>query len=89
MFSFAGAAVLALKDIVSSYEKLKVAAPLARLPYRGTFRIAFAEAYSGNDTTTLEYNPAHYGAAYRLDYTPETARFQDKLWGAVSATAWA
>ncbi|KAF9311831.1 hypothetical protein BG003_006916 [Podila horticola] len=89
MFSFAGASVLKLNDIVTSYEQLKVAAPLARLPYKGTYRCGVAEAYSGADTTTLEYNPARYSAAYRLDYTPETARFQDKLWGAVSATAWA
>ncbi|KAG0022440.1 hypothetical protein BGZ81_008541 [Podila clonocystis] len=89
MFSFAGASVVALKEIVTSYEQLKVAAPLARLPYGGNYRVGVAEAYSGTDTTTLEYNPARYSAAYRLDYTPETARFQDKLWGAVSATAWA
>ncbi|KAI9239985.1 MAG: hypothetical protein BYD32DRAFT_459222 [Podila humilis] len=88
MFSFAGAASIALDVIVEAYTDLKVAAPLANLPYKGTYRCGFIEVVSG-DTTALEYNPAYYSAAYRLDYTPETARHQDKLWGAVSATAWA
>ncbi|KAF9377782.1 hypothetical protein CPB97_009947 [Podila verticillata] len=88
MFSFAGAASVALDEIVKAYTDLKVAAPLANLPYKGTYRCGFIEVISG-DSTALEYSPAHYSAAYRLDYTPKTARHQDKLWGAVSATAWA
>ncbi|KAF9377777.1 hypothetical protein CPB97_009942 [Podila verticillata] len=88
MFSFAGASVIALSDIVKSYSDLKVAAPLANLPYKGNYRCGVIEAYSGDDTMTLEYNPARHSAAYRLDYTPDTARHQDKLWGATATTAW-
>ncbi|KAF9380396.1 hypothetical protein CPC16_010342 [Podila verticillata] len=88
MFSFAGASVIALNDIVQSYTGLKIAAPLAKLPYKGNYRCGVIEAYSGDDTMTLEYNPARYSAAYRLDYTPDTARHQDKLWGATATTAW-
>ncbi|KAF9931226.1 hypothetical protein BGZ67_005423 [Mortierella alpina] len=88
MFSFAGAAVLSLNDIADAFEKLSVPPNLARLPYKTTVNIAVIEVYSGNDAIPLEYNSERYVAALRLDYTPETARNHDLLWGAVSDTAW-
>ncbi|KAF9979629.1 hypothetical protein BGZ75_009411 [Mortierella antarctica] len=88
MFSSAGAAVLSLNDIADAFEKLSVPPNLARLPYKTTVNIAVIEVYSGNDAIPLEYNSERYVAALRLDYTPETARNHDLLWGAVSDTAW-
>ncbi|KAG9322428.1 hypothetical protein KVV02_004782, partial [Mortierella alpina] len=88
MLSFAGAAVLGLNDIAGAFERLSVLPTLARLPYKSTVNIAAIELYSGNDTIPLEYNSERYVAALRLDYTPETARNHDLLWGAVADTAW-
>ncbi|KAF9986999.1 hypothetical protein BGZ75_001184 [Mortierella antarctica] len=89
MFSFAGAAVIGLDQVVDAYEKLKIAPALQRLPYTNTVNVGFIEIYSMNDTMPLEYNPARYIAAHRLDYTPETARNHDQLWAAVAGVAWA
>ncbi|KAF9352359.1 hypothetical protein BGX26_009823 [Mortierella sp. AD094] len=88
MFSFAGASVIGLNKIVEAFEQLSVPPTLARLPYKNEVNIDIIEVYSGNDTVPLEYNPARYAAALRLDYTPETARNHDQLWGAVAETAW-
>ncbi|KAF9172585.1 hypothetical protein BGX21_009336 [Mortierella sp. AD011] len=88
MFSFAGASVIGLDAIVDTFERLSVPSTLARLPYKNQVNIDIIEIYSGNDTTPLEYNPARYAAALRLDYTPETARNHDQLWNAVAETAW-
>ncbi|KAG0001875.1 hypothetical protein BGZ80_010666 [Entomortierella chlamydospora] len=88
MFSFAGASVIGLDAIVDTFERLSVPPTLARLPYKNQVNVDIIEIYSGNDTIPLEYNPARYAAALRLDYTPETARNHDQLWNAVAETAW-
>ncbi|KAF9287093.1 hypothetical protein BGZ68_002246 [Mortierella alpina] len=89
MFSFAGAAVTSLDDVVSTCEALSITPILQRLPYKNTVNVGFIEIFSMNDTVPLEYNPARYVAAHRLDYTPETARNHDQLWAAVAGVAWA
>ncbi|KAG0213429.1 hypothetical protein BGX28_004485 [Mortierella sp. GBA30] len=89
MFSFAGASVFGLDQLVGEFEKLSVPPTLQYLPYKGTVRVSMIEVYSMNDTIPLEYNPSRYVAAHHIDYTPETARNHDQLWGAVAETAWA
>ncbi|KAF9113498.1 hypothetical protein BGX27_001452 [Mortierella sp. AM989] len=88
MFSFAGASVIGLDSIVEAFEDLGVPATLKRLPYKASAQIGIIEVYGRNDVTPLEYNPARHPAAYRLAYTPETARRHDLLWGSVAQTAW-
>ncbi|KAG0338409.1 hypothetical protein BG000_004036 [Podila horticola] len=88
MFSYAGASVKTVDEIVDNFEQLNVTAPFARLPYKGNFRVSIYDVYSKDDTVMLEYNPARHVAAHRLQYTPETARHHDLLWGAVAKTAW-
>ncbi|KAG0035879.1 hypothetical protein BGZ82_005013 [Podila clonocystis] len=88
MFSYAGASVKTLDEIMGNFDELNVTAPFARLPYKGTFRVTIYDVYSRDDTVMLEYNPARHVAAHRLQYTPETARHHDLLWGAVAKTAW-
>lgn len=89
MFSYAGASVKSLDEIAGDFEKLNVTTPFARLPYKGNFRISIYDVYSKDDTVMLEYNPARHVAAHRLQYTPETSKRHDLLWGAVAKTAWA
>jgi hypothetical protein len=88
MFSFAGASVLGLDAIVDAFQSLSVPPTLTRLSYKNNVNVGMIEVYSGNDTIPLEYNPARYVAAHRLDYTAKTASHQDLLWGAVAETAW-
>ncbi|KAG0346427.1 hypothetical protein BG005_000744 [Podila minutissima] len=88
MFSYAGASVKTVDEIIGNFEELNVTAPFARLPYKGNFRVTIYDVYSRDDTVMLEYNPARHVAAHRLQYTPETARHHDLLWGAVAKTAW-
>ncbi|KAG0213427.1 hypothetical protein BGX28_004483 [Mortierella sp. GBA30] len=89
MFSFAGASVFGLDQLVDEFETLAVPPSLQRLPYKGNVRVPMFEVYSMNDTIPLEYNPSRHVAANRIDYTPETARNQDKLWDAVAEIVWA
>ncbi|KAF9995818.1 hypothetical protein BGZ65_008565, partial [Modicella reniformis] len=88
MFSFAGASVLGLQGIVDAFKSLGVPPTMASLPYKNVVNIGMIEVYSGKDTIPLEYNPKRYIAAHRLDYTRETARNHDLLWGAVAEIAW-
>ncbi|KAG0334599.1 hypothetical protein BG004_000333 [Podila humilis] len=88
MFSFAGASVKELGEIALDFEELGVAAPYTPLPYAGTYRVSIYNVYSGNDDIMLEYNPARHPSTHRLQYTNETVRRHDLLWGEVAKTAW-
>ncbi|KAG0333687.1 hypothetical protein BG000_008960 [Podila horticola] len=88
MFSFPGASVLDTDSYIESFELLGVESPIQRLPYENSVAVGVTLVYSGNDTVPLEYNPARFPAAYRLDYTPATAHNHDQLWAAVAKTAW-
>ncbi|KAF9414305.1 hypothetical protein BGZ94_000440 [Podila epigama] len=88
MFSFAGASVLSHEDIIKAFEELNLPAPMGHIPYSGVFRASSGLAYT-SEGTMLEYDPSHHSAAYRLDYTPDTARHHDQLWDAVADVAWA
>ncbi|KAF9976723.1 hypothetical protein BGZ65_007703 [Modicella reniformis] len=88
MFSFAGTVFVGLQEIVDYFKSLGVPSTMASLPYKAIVDIGLMEVYSGKDISPLEYNPKRHIAAHRLDYTPETARNHDLLWGAVAETAW-
>ncbi|KAF9301781.1 hypothetical protein BGZ74_006274 [Mortierella antarctica] len=88
MFSFPGASVLDTDAYVESFELMGVEPPIQRLPYENSIAVGVNFVYSGNDTVPLEYNPARFPAAYRLDYTHATAHNHDQLWVAVAKTAW-
>lgn len=88
MFSFAGASVLGLDELMNGFKTLHVASTMEPLLYDTFVSVGMIEVYSGTDTIPLEYNPERYVAAHRLDYTPETARNHDLLWGAVAKVAW-
>ncbi|KAF9992261.1 hypothetical protein BGZ79_003309, partial [Entomortierella chlamydospora] len=88
MFSFPGAAVIKLDDIVEAFETLSVPPTLELLPYNNYVQIGIQEIYSEGDETPLEYTPSRYAAAYRLDYTNATATHHDQLWDAAAQTVW-
>ncbi|KAG0035589.1 hypothetical protein BGZ81_005567 [Podila clonocystis] len=88
MFSFPGASVLDTDSYIEAFESLGVESPIRRLPYENSVAVGVTLVYSGNDTVPLEYNPARFPAAYRLNYTPATAHNHDQLWAAVAKTAW-
>ncbi|KAF9367046.1 hypothetical protein CPB97_006459, partial [Podila verticillata] len=88
MFSFTGASVMDTDAYIDSFEQLGLKPTIQRLPYANSASVGVALGYLGNDTIPLEYNPARFPAAYRLDYTPATAQNHDQLWAAVAKTAW-
>ncbi|KAG0251989.1 hypothetical protein DFQ27_008337 [Actinomortierella ambigua] len=88
LFSFAGASVYGLDDLLNDFESLGVDAPMRRMLYRGIYRVPVMEFFQENDPVPIEYHPSLYKADFHLDYTPETARHHEKFWELIADNHW-
>ncbi|KAG0243103.1 hypothetical protein BGW41_002965 [Actinomortierella wolfii] len=88
LFSFAGASVYGLDDLITDFETLKVDSPLRRMRYRGIYRVPVMEFFQENDPVPIEFHPSLYKADFHLDYTPETARHHEKFWEIIADNHW-
>ncbi|KAF9969890.1 hypothetical protein BGZ73_007559 [Actinomortierella ambigua] len=88
LFSFAGASVYGLDDLLTDFEKLGVDAPMRRMRYRGIYRVPVMEFFQEDDPVPIEYHPSLYKADFHLDYTPETARNHERFWELVADNHW-
>jgi hypothetical protein len=84
MFSFPGASVIDTVSYLTNYDEVGVEPPFKQLSYENEVTMGVNMVYVGNDTQPFEYNPARFPAAHRLNFEPNTARNQDKLWAAVA-----
>ncbi|KAF9584227.1 hypothetical protein BGW38_007162 [Lunasporangiospora selenospora] len=73
LFSFAGASVYSLDEILNDFDKLGVDPPMRRMRYKGIYRVPVMEFFWEDNPVPIEYNPKLYKADFHLDYTPETA----------------
>ncbi|KAG0213421.1 Restriction of telomere capping protein 5 [Mortierella sp. GBA30] len=100
LFSFPGASVYGMDDIIDDFENLGVDTPMRRLRYKGIYRVPVMEFFqevegSQNENGTMmvdprpiEYSPELYKADYHLDYTPITARNHEMLWEIIANNHW-
>ncbi|KAG0249733.1 Restriction of telomere capping protein 5 [Mortierella polycephala] len=88
LFSFPGASVYPLDDIINDFENLGVDSPMQRLRYRGIYRVPVMEFFQEEDPIPIEYNPKLFKADFHLDYTPITARHHEVLWEVVANNHW-
>ncbi|CAO3566272.1 unnamed protein product [Mortierella alpina] len=93
LFSFPGASVYGMEEIISDYESLGVDSPLSRLRYKGIYRVPVMQFFQDQEDGTvdpvpIEYNPKLYKADFHLDYTPSSARNHELLWEIVANNHW-
>ncbi|KAF9570974.1 hypothetical protein EC968_001164 [Mortierella alpina] len=93
LFSFPGASVYGMEEIINDYESLGVDSPLKRLKYKGIYRVPvmqFFQDYEDGtvDPVPIEYNPKLYKADFHLDYTPSSARNHELLWEIIANNHW-
>ncbi|KAF9948167.1 hypothetical protein BGZ72_009875 [Mortierella alpina] len=93
LFSFPGASVYGMDEIINDYESLGVDSPLKRLRYKGIYRVPVMQFFQDQEDGTvdpvpIEYNPKLYKADFHLDYTPSSARNHELLWEIVANNHW-
>ncbi|KAF9968516.1 hypothetical protein BGZ70_003077 [Mortierella alpina] len=93
LFSFPGASVYGMEEIINDYENLGVDSPLRRLRYKGIYRVPVMQFFQDQkdgtvDPVPIEYNPKLYKADFHLDYTPSSARNHELLWEIVANNHW-
>ncbi|KAF9287104.1 hypothetical protein BGZ68_002257 [Mortierella alpina] len=93
LFSFPGASVYGMDEIINDYESLGVDSPLKRLRYKGIYRVPVMQFFQDQkdgtvDPVPIEYNPKLYKADFHLDYTPLSARNHELLWEIVANNHW-
>lgn len=90
LFSFAGASVYSLKEILGDYEYLEVDPSMQQLLYKGIYRVPVMEFFDDDDVQgkPLEYRSELYKADFHLGYTPVTARRHEVLWEIVANSHW-
>lgn len=90
LFSFAGASVYSLKEILGDYEYLEVDPSMQQLLYKGIYRVPVMEFFDDDDVQgkPLEYRSELYTADFHLGYTPVTARRHEILWEIVANSHW-
>ncbi|KAF9108344.1 hypothetical protein BGX29_001621 [Mortierella sp. GBA35] len=89
LFSFAGASVYSLDEILEDYEMLGVDPPMQQLRYKGIYRVPVMEFFDDDETRPIEFRTELYKADFHLDYTPITARRHEVLWEIVANNHWA
>ncbi|KAF9543990.1 hypothetical protein EC957_000259 [Mortierella hygrophila] len=90
LFSFAGASVYSLKEILGDYEVLEVDPSMQQLLYKGIYRVPVMEFFDDDDVEgkPLEFRSELYKADFHLGYTPVTARRHEILWEIVANSHW-
>ncbi|KAG0082055.1 hypothetical protein BGZ90_000549 [Linnemannia elongata] len=90
LFSFAGASVYSLKEILGDYETLEVDPSMQQLLYKGIYRVPVMEFFDDDDKEgkPIEYRTELYKADFHLGYTPVTARRHEILWEIVANSHW-
>ncbi|KAF9434684.1 hypothetical protein BGZ76_007611 [Entomortierella beljakovae] len=88
LFSFPGASVYSLDNILNSFDDLSVDTPMQRMNYKGIYRVPILEFYQEGESTPIEHNSKLYKADFHLDYTPTSARQHELLWEIVANNHW-
>ncbi|KAF9926623.1 hypothetical protein FBU30_003807 [Linnemannia zychae] len=88
LFSFAGASVYTLDEILEDYDELEVDPPMQQMRYKGIYRVPVMEFFDDDETKPIEFRPELYKADFHLDYTPTTARRHELLWEIVANNHW-
>ncbi|KAF9962233.1 hypothetical protein BGZ70_008094 [Mortierella alpina] len=88
MFSFVGGVVQDVEDILESYRRAKMNAPLKDFPYSAGMLLPVTLKYAQKSNIPLEYDYAHHPANERLDFDPKNARDRVALWIQVATRAW-
>ncbi|KAF9978043.1 hypothetical protein BGZ73_003970 [Actinomortierella ambigua] len=91
-YSFAGGTIQNWQDVYKIYYDtlgLGVEVPnFSAPPLNGTYNVATYEVYIDNDPLPLDYSPQRFPAKYQINYTSETMRHPDVLWGVLANHAW-
>ncbi|KAF9910381.1 hypothetical protein EC991_006646 [Linnemannia zychae] len=88
LFSFPGASVYSLSEILDDFTALEVDPPM-RLPrYKGIYRVPVMQFFDDDETRPIEFRAELYKADFHLDYTPTTARRHELLWEIVANNHW-
>jgi hypothetical protein len=90
LFSFAGASVYSLEEILGDYEILEVDPSMQQLLYKGIYRVPVMEFFDDDDEhgKPIEFRSELYKADFHLGYTPVTARRHEILWEIVANSHW-
>ncbi|KAG0277011.1 hypothetical protein BGZ95_006677, partial [Linnemannia exigua] len=89
LFSFPGASVYSLAEILRDFEVLEVDPPMQLPRYKGIYRVPVMQFFDDDETRPIEFRPELYKADFHLDYTPLTARRHELLWEIVANNHWA
>ncbi|KAF9155472.1 hypothetical protein BG015_009760 [Linnemannia schmuckeri] len=91
LFSFAGASVYSLEEILGDYAVLEVDPSMQELLYKGIYRVPVMEFFDDDDESgkPIEFRSELYKADFHLGYTPVTARRHEILWEIVANSHWA
>lgn len=90
LFSFAGASVYSLEEILGDYAALEVDPSMQQLLYKGIYRVPVMEFFDDDDEQgkPIEFRSELYKADFHLGYTPVTARRHEILWEIVANSHW-
>ncbi|KAK3823637.1 MAG: hypothetical protein J3R72DRAFT_24875 [Linnemannia gamsii] len=89
LFSFPGASVYSLSEILEDFKALEVDPPMQLPRYKGIYRVPVMQFFDDDETRPIEFRPEMYKADFHLDYTPLTARRHELLWEIVANNHWA